>query len=55
MLNVHPNTVDAYRKSGRLTYVELGIGTIRFRQSDVDALVAMNLKKNVAPELTVNA
>jgi len=38
-LKVHPNTVDAYRNSGRLPFVELGSATIRFRQADVDALV----------------
>ena len=40
MLHVHPLTVKRWASAGRLTPIKLSATTIRYRQCDVEALIA---------------
>jgi excisionase family DNA binding protein len=45
MLRVSPMTIHRWRKSGELPVVRIG-STVRFRASDIDALIARHTKKD---------
>lgn len=44
VLRVHPTTLRRWRRQGKLPVVRLSDGTIRYRQSDLDALVTASLR-----------
>jgi len=49
MLNVSPETVKRYARSGQLASVRLGYHTIRFRPAAVAAFVAARERRNQPP------
>ena len=49
MLNVSPETVKRYARSGQLASVRLGYHTIRFRPAAVAAFVAIRERRNQTP------
>jgi len=48
-LAVKPRTIWAWRKEGRLPYVEISPGSYRFRESDLKTFVSERTKKQPRP------
>jgi len=46
LCQVSPLTIIRWEASGRLPAIRLGAGTVRYRKSDVEALIASSLTPN---------